>query len=46
MEWKPRFFEGATSPGGKPELTKDGKMVLKGLHEGVFDLQESSVTGA
>lgn len=46
MEWKPRFFEGATNPGGKPELTSDGKLVLKGLHEGVYDLQESVHTGA
>lgn len=31
-EWKPRFFTGAVTPIGKPDLTKDGEEALKGLH--------------
>jgi len=31
-EWKPRFFTGAVTPVGKPDLTKDGEEALKGLH--------------
>lgn len=46
IEWQPRFFAGATHPGGKPELTDDGRNVLKGLHEGSYELKESTVTGA
>jgi oxysterol-binding protein-related protein 9/10/11 len=44
--WKPRFFSGATTPLGKPELTEEGKMVLKGLHEGMYELKENEITGA
>jgi oxysterol-binding protein-related protein 9/10/11 len=46
VEWKPRFFEGATTPLGKPELTEEGRSVLKGLHEGKYELTESEITGA
>lgn len=46
MEWKPRFFSEATTPLGKPELTDDGREVLKGLHAGEFQLKESVITGA
>ena len=45
-EWKPRFFTGSVTPVGKPELTEEGKLALKGLHEGNYRLQESLVTGA
>jgi hypothetical protein len=45
-EWKPRFFVGATTPVGKPDLNEEGRNVLKGLHEGNFALKESEVTGA
>lgn len=45
-EWRPRFFEQAITPDGKPELTEDGKQVLKGLQEEDWHLAESAVTGA
>lgn len=43
-EWQPRFFTGAVTPLGKPELTEEGKQVLKGLHERNYKLEESKVT--
>lgn len=46
VEWQPRFFTGVVTPLGKPDLTKEGKEVLKGLQEGIWDLKESDVTGA
>lgn len=45
-EWRPRFFEQAVTPDGKPELTEEGKKVLKGLQEEDWHLAESTVTGA
>jgi DNA invertase Pin-like site-specific DNA recombinase len=45
-EWKPRFFTGALTPVGKPDLTEDGKSALKGLHEGKFELAENKELGA
>ncbi|KAK3207383.1 hypothetical protein GRF29_103g870132 [Pseudopithomyces chartarum] len=33
-EWQPRFFTGAVTPIGRPDLTKDGEEALKRLHEG------------
>ena len=45
-EWKPRFFTGSLTPVGKPELTDEGRLALKGLHEGNYCLSESLVTGA
>lgn len=45
-EWHPRFFEQAVTPDGKPELTEEGKKVLKGLQEEDWHLAESTVTGA
>jgi hypothetical protein len=45
-KWKPRFFTGTVTPLGKPDLTEDGKQVLKGLHEGNFKLEEDKVMGA
>jgi oxysterol-binding protein-related protein 9/10/11 len=46
IPWKPRFFTGAVTPLGKPELTEDGREVLDGLHQGNFKLKESDVLGA
>jgi len=45
-EWVPRFFTGVVTPPGKPELTEEGKNVLRMMHEGNFKLEESRVTGA
>jgi hypothetical protein len=45
-EWQPRFFVGAVTPLGKPELTEDGKEVLKGLQEGNWALEENKMYGA
>lgn len=45
-EWKPRFFIGAVTPLGKPELTDDGKEVLRGLQEEKWDLKENEELGA
>ncbi|KAF2501013.1 hypothetical protein BU16DRAFT_522072 [Lophium mytilinum] len=45
-EWQPRFFTGATTPIGKPDLTKDGEDVLKGLHTNNFRLQPNKELGA
>jgi hypothetical protein len=41
QEWRPRFFTGTVAPSGKPDLTEEGRQVLKGLHEGNFKLEES-----
>lgn len=45
-EWVPRFFTGVVTPPGKPELTEEGKKILRMMHEGNFKLEESRVTGA
>jgi oxysterol-binding protein-related protein 9/10/11 len=45
-EWKPRFFTGAVTPPGKPELTEEGIRAMQGLMEGNFHLDESLETGA
>ncbi|QDS77898.1 hypothetical protein FKW77_000616 [Venturia effusa] len=39
-EWQPRFFTGAVTPVGKPDLTPDGLKALDGLHKGVFELED------
>ena len=44
--WQPRFFTGIVTPLGKPELTEEGKKVLKALQEERWELKESAVTGA
>lgn len=44
--WQPRFFVGAVTPLGKPELTEDGREVLKGLQEDRWALTESLELGA
>lgn len=46
MEWQPRFFTGAVTPLGRPELTSDGKEVLEKLQRGEWDLRESDVYGS
>ncbi|KAJ6132805.1 hypothetical protein N7471_008020 [Penicillium samsonianum] len=45
-EWNPRFFTGAVTPLGKPELTEEGQKVLEGIRSGEFALTESTVQGA
>ena len=45
-EWQPRFFTGAVTPVGKPELTEDGEIALKGLHEDKWHLEENKELGA
>ncbi|KAE8148811.1 hypothetical protein BDV25DRAFT_11207 [Aspergillus avenaceus] len=44
--WQPRFFTGAVTPSGKPELTEEGYKVLEGLREGNYRLMESETQGA
>ncbi|CAG8905202.1 unnamed protein product [Penicillium egyptiacum] len=46
IEWNPRFFTGAVTPLGKPELTEEGQKVLEGIRSGEFALTESTVQGA
>ena len=45
-EWKPRFFVGAVTPLGKPELTEEGRYVLQKLHENDYKLEKSRILGA
>jgi len=45
-EWQPRFFTGALTPVGKPDLTRDGEEALKGLHEDRFTLEPSKENAA
>jgi hypothetical protein len=45
-EWRPRFFTGATTPVGRPELTAEGRAALEGLHAGDYRLQPAAETGA
>jgi len=45
-EWQPRFFTGAVTPVGKPELTLDGEQAVAGLHKGDFVLPENKDYGA
>lgn len=44
--WQPRFFTGAVTPLGKPELTEEGKEALKALQEERWELKENATTGA
>jgi len=44
--WKPRFFTGAVTPLGKPELTDEGRETLLKLQDGKWDLKEREVTSA
>jgi len=45
-EWKPRFFTGAVTPVGRPELTEEGKLALRRLQEDNYELEESNDRGA
>lgn len=45
-EWQPRFFTGALTPVGKPDLTPDGQEALRGLHEDRFHLEPNKENGA
>ncbi|KAF2278352.1 uncharacterized protein EI97DRAFT_486488 [Westerdykella ornata] len=45
-EWQPRFFTGAVTPVGKPNLTEEGEKALKGLHEGRYELEPNKELGA
>ncbi|PVI07022.1 oxysterol-binding protein-like protein [Periconia macrospinosa] len=45
-EWQPRFFTGAVTPAGKPDLTKDGEEALKGLHADQYKLEPNKEYGA
>jgi hypothetical protein len=45
-EWSPRFFTGAVTPVGRPDLTADGEVVLKGLHEENYRLEPNKEYGA
>ncbi|KAF2105951.1 oxysterol-binding protein-like protein [Lophiotrema nucula] len=45
-DWQPRFFTGALTPVGKPDLTQDGEEALQGLHEGRWTLAENKENGA
>ncbi|KAH7378838.1 oxysterol-binding protein-like protein [Pyrenochaeta sp. MPI-SDFR-AT-0127] len=40
-EWQPRFFTGAVTPVGRPDLTADGEEALKGLHAENYRLTEN-----
>ncbi|KAF7590175.1 hypothetical protein BBP40_003196 [Aspergillus hancockii] len=44
--WQPRFFTGAVTPLGRPELTKEGRRALDGLYSGDYGLKESEMQGA
>lgn len=46
VEWKPRFFTGAVTPLGKPELTEEGRAVLLRLDEKDYAIEEAAETGA
>jgi hypothetical protein len=45
-EWKPRFFTGAVTPVGRPDLTTDGEAALKGLHAEQYQLEPNKEYGA
>ncbi|KAF2175920.1 oxysterol-binding protein-like protein [Zopfia rhizophila CBS 207.26] len=45
-EWQPRFFTGALTPVGKPDLTPDGEEALRGLHKDQWKLEPNKEYGA
>lgn len=45
-QWHPRFFTEPVGPKGRPELTEEGKEVLKGMQELNFRLKEAEVTAS
>ena len=46
VTWKPRFFIGATEPKGRPELSEDGKAVMKGMQAQNYRIAEPGEYGA
>jgi hypothetical protein len=44
--WQPRFFTGAVTPLGKPELTEEGREVMRKQQIDEWELTESTVLGA
>ncbi|KAF2869040.1 oxysterol-binding protein-like protein [Massariosphaeria phaeospora] len=46
IEWKPRFFTGAVTPVGRPDLTEEGEEVLRRLHEDNFKIEPNKDNGA
>ncbi|PYI10487.1 oxysterol-binding protein-like protein 1 [Aspergillus sclerotiicarbonarius CBS 121057] len=44
--WQPRFFTGAVTPLGRPELTEDGLKALEGVRSSDYQLEESETKGA
>ncbi|KAL1301661.1 hypothetical protein AAFC00_005881 [Neodothiora populina] len=46
VDWTPRFFTGATTPVGIPELTEEGRLAIEKLNQGDFHLTPAAVTGA
>ncbi|KAF1920466.1 hypothetical protein BDU57DRAFT_440238 [Ampelomyces quisqualis] len=45
-EWQPRFFTGAVTPVGRPDLTPDGEAALRGLHTEQYQLAPNKEYGA
>ncbi|KAF9887127.1 hypothetical protein FE257_010502 [Aspergillus nanangensis] len=44
--WQPRFFTGAVTPLGKPQLTEEGRKALEGLRNDEYIMEESETKGA
>lgn len=45
-DWKPRFFTNTIEPLGKPELSEEGKAVLRSMEQNQYDLTETENLGA
>ena len=45
-EWHPRFFAGAVTPAGRPDLTDDGRAALQGLETDRLHLDPNNELGA
>ena len=45
-EWKPRFFIDPVTPNGRPDLSEEGKLALRGLQAEDYALVESESTAA
>ena len=45
-EWRPRFFAGAVTPIGRPDLTEEGRQALEGLEREDYRLEENKELGA
>jgi oxysterol-binding protein-related protein 9/10/11 len=46
VEWQPRFFTGAVTPIGRPDLTDEGREELEKMHKGIWDIEPSVEMGA